>query len=74
MTEDGQAELRAELEALTASGVSEEQIERALEQVIKKLYADKISLIMNDVIEKTVTKEIQKIKELLLEEKTTDDT
>jgi len=47
--------------------LSSEQVDEALERVIKKMYADKIDSILNEVIEKTVTKEIEKLKALLLE-------
>ena len=47
--------------------LSPEQVDEALERVIKKMYADKIDSMLTEVIEKTVTKEIEKLKALLLE-------
>ena len=47
--------------------LSPEQVDEALERVIKKMYADKIDTILTEAIEKTVTKEIEKLKALLLE-------
>jgi len=47
--------------------LSPEQVDEALERVIKKMYADKIDSMLTEVIEKTVTKEIQRLKALLLE-------
>ena len=46
--------------------LSPEQVDEALERVIKKMYADKIDTILTEAIEKTVTKEIEKLKALLL--------
>jgi hypothetical protein len=45
--------------------LSPEQVDEALERVIKKMYADKIDSILTEVIEKTVTKEIERLKALL---------
>ncbi|MDL1963923.1 MAG: hypothetical protein LWW98_06240, partial [Deltaproteobacteria bacterium] len=39
--------------------LSSEQVDKALERVIKKMYADKIDSMLTEVIEKTVTKEIE---------------
>ncbi|MBW2570726.1 MAG: hypothetical protein JRE47_15545 [Deltaproteobacteria bacterium] len=64
---------KAAYEKETASDTSEpiplspEQVDEALERVIKKMYADKIDSMLTEVIEKTVTKEIQRLKALLLE-------
>jgi len=48
--------------------LSPEQVDEALERVIKKMYADKIDSMLTEVIEKTVTKEIEQLKALLLED------
>ncbi len=48
--------------------LSSEQVDKALERVIKKMYADRIDSMLTEVIEKTVTKEIEKLKALLLED------
>ena len=47
--------------------LSPEQVDEALEKVIKNMYADKIDSILTEVIEKAVTKEIEQLKALLLE-------
>ena len=47
--------------------LSPDQVDEALERVIKKMYADKIDSILTEVIEKTVTKKIERLKALLLE-------
>ena len=47
--------------------VSGEQVEAALERVIKKMFYEKIDRLLVDTIEKTVTKEIEKLKKALLD-------
>jgi len=53
--------------------VSEEQLDAALERVIKNMFYDKIDRVLVDVIEKTVKNEIERLKSLLLEEASGDD-
>jgi hypothetical protein len=53
-----------------AEDVSSEQIEAALERVVKNVFYEKIDRILVEVIERTVTKEIERIKGILLEEPT----
>jgi hypothetical protein len=48
--------------------VSSEQIEAALERVVKNLFYEKIDRILVEVIEKTVTKEIDRIKSILMDD------
>ncbi len=45
--------------------LSQDQLEEALERVIEKVYKEKIEALMISAIEKTVAKEIQKIKDTL---------
>lgn len=52
-------------EALSSS-VSQAQVEKALENVIRKMYAEKIDLLLNEAIEKNVSAEIKRLKEQLL--------
>ena len=54
--------------SLEGDRVSDEQIEAALERVIKKLFYEKIDGILIEVIEKTVKKEIERLKNILVEE------
>jgi hypothetical protein len=54
--------------SLGADRVSDKQIEAALERVIKKMFYEKIDGILVEVIEKTVKKEIERLKNILLEE------
>lgn len=53
---------------LEADKVSDEQVEAALERVIKKLFYEKIDRLLVETIEKTVTKEIERLKKALLED------
>lgn len=48
--------------------ISGEQLDAALERVIRKMFYDKIDRVLVEVIEKTVTKEIDRLKSILLEE------
>jgi len=50
------------------SSISSEQLDLAVERVVKKMFAEKIESVLVQVIEKTVTKEINKIKNILLDE------
>jgi len=53
---------------LDAEKVSDAQMEAALERVIKKMFYDKIDGILVDIIEKTVTRELERLKSILLED------
>ncbi|MFO7553648.1 MAG: hypothetical protein R6W88_00445 [Desulfobacterales bacterium] len=53
---------------LEADNVSDEQVEAALERVIKKLFYEKIDRLLVETIEKTVTKEIERLKKAMLED------
>jgi hypothetical protein len=55
-------------DVLEAEKVSDEQIEAALERVIKNMFYEKIDGILVEVIEKTVTREIERLKSLLLQD------
>ena len=48
--------------------ISGEQLDAALERVIKNMFYDKIDSLLGDVIEKTVSKEIELLKKVLQEE------
>lgn len=48
--------------------ISGAQLDAALERVIRKMFYDKIDRVLVEVIEKTVTKEIERLKSILLEE------
>jgi citrate lyase gamma subunit len=48
--------------------LTEAQIEAALERTIEKIYGEKIEQLMIRTIEKTVTREIARIKNALLED------
>lgn len=77
-TEDEEDENAAELEETAAEpadtfpaeeiDVSSEQLDAALERVIKNMFYDKIDSVLVEVIEKTVSKEIERLKKILTEE------
>ncbi len=50
--------------------ISEAQLESALENVIRKMFAEKIDLLINAAIEKNVTAEIEHLKNQLLKDTT----
>ncbi len=52
---------------LDAKKVSDAQMEAALERVIKKMFYEKIDGILVEVIEKTVTRELERLKSVLLQ-------
>ena len=51
-----------------AEKVSDAQMEAALERVIKKMFYEKIDSILVEVTEKTVTRELEKLKSILLQD------
>jgi len=53
---------------ITSDAISSDQIEAAVERVIMKILPEKIDSILTAAIEKTLTREIEKIKALLLED------
>ena len=57
-----------DLESLQAEAISLDQIEAAIERVLMKILPEKIETILVATIEKTVTKEINKLKGALLDE------
>ncbi|MBW1753618.1 MAG: hypothetical protein JRJ46_11090 [Deltaproteobacteria bacterium] len=77
-TVDDEDEYRAEPEetamepadTVSAEGIdiSGEQLDAALERVIKNMFYDKIDGLLGEVIEKTVFKEIELLKKILTEE------
>jgi hypothetical protein len=54
--------------SLKGDRVSDEQVEAALERVVKKMFYEKIDGILVEVIEKTVKTEIERLKSIMLEE------
>ena len=76
-TEDEEDEDEAEPEETTAEpatvpaegiDISGEQLDAALERVVKNMFYDKIDSLLVEVIEKTVSKEIERLKKILTEE------
>ncbi len=72
--QDPAAENRLEIDSLeqdvaaNLSSISSEQLDLALERVVKKMFTEKIESVLVQVIEQTVTKEINRIKNILLDE------
>jgi hypothetical protein len=72
--QDPATENRLEIDSLEQdvspdlSSISSEQLDLAVERVVKKMFAEKIESVLVQVIEKTVTKEINRIKNILLDE------
>ncbi|MGB5983914.1 MAG: hypothetical protein WBG37_01320 [Desulfobacterales bacterium] len=52
----------------SAQGPSQAQLEAALERVVTKMYGQKIDGLLNQVIERTVSREIVRLKERMLED------
>jgi len=48
--------------------ITQIQLEETLEKVIRKMFSEKIDSILVDVIEKTVSEEIQRLKDILTED------
>ena len=49
----------------SAVAPTDEQLEQALRKVVKEVYAEKIEGLLLEVVQETVTREIEKIKRLL---------
>ena len=77
-TEDDEDEYGAEPEETAAEpadtvpaegiDISDKQLDASLERVIKNMFYDKIDSLLVEVIEKTVSKEIERLKKILTEE------
>jgi hypothetical protein len=55
-------------DVLESEKVSDAQMEAALERVVKNMFYEKIDGILVEVIEKTVTREIERLKSILLQD------
>lgn len=62
------ASVSSQYEAPEPPPLTEQQIEDALERVIKKIYGEKIEHLLIQTIDKTIRREIEKIKNALLED------
>lgn len=62
----------AETAPITTDATSSDQIEAAIERVIMKILPERIDSILSAAIEKTLTREIDKIKGILLEDSSGD--
>jgi hypothetical protein len=52
--------------AADASVVSAEQVEAAVERVVRRMFSDRIETMLMEVLEKAVNEEIQRVKKALL--------
>ena len=66
--EESPGELPAEAALAALAGASREQIEETIERVIVNNFSDKIESIVTETIEKAVSKEIERLKSILLED------
>jgi len=48
--------------------VTEEQLEKALERVVRDIYGEKIERLLPETTEKTVSREIERLKGRLMED------
>ena len=55
-----------DFETTEAPPVTDEQVVAALERVIEKVYGDRIEALLLETIEKTVSREIEKIRNALM--------
>ena len=55
------------------AGISPEQVDQAIERIINQKLAGRIEHIIYEIIEKAVKREIDRLKESLLEDNTPDD-
>jgi hypothetical protein len=53
---------------IAATGASHNQLEETLEQIIERKFSGKIETLITEIIEKAVSKEIQRLKKILLED------
>ena len=63
---DLDSEIDEKEELPEAKDISDEQVEAALERVIRKMFYEKIDHILADVIDKTVSREIETLKGTML--------
>ena len=66
-------DLEAGIAAPEAPSVSHEQVEAAIERVVKEMLSEKIETLLLKIIDKEVSKEVQRLKNLLLDDATGSD-
>lgn len=59
------AQRREELAGIVEASVTEQEIRRVVEKVVRELYSEKIEGLLVDAVEKTVVREIDRLKNLL---------
>ena len=61
-------DLEAGIDPPAPPAISTEDIEAAIERVVKEMLSEKIDTLLREIIETEVTKEVERIKNLLLDE------
>ena len=61
-------DLEAGIEPPAPPAISSEDVEAAIERVVKEMLSEKIDILLRKVIETEVSKEVERIKNLLLDE------
>ena len=61
-------DLEAGIAAPEVPSISHEQIEAAIERVVKEMLSDKIETLLLKIIDKEVSKEVERLKNLLLDD------
>ena len=73
MTESLGVNLESGMEGSEIPSISREQIEAAIERVVKEMLSEKIENLLIKIIEKEVSKEVERLKDLLLDDSTGSD-
>ena len=73
MTESLGVNLESGIEGSEIPSISREQIEAAIERVVKEMLSEKIDNLLIEIIEKEVSKEVDRLKDLLLDDSTGSD-
>ena len=61
-------DLEAGIDPPAPPAISSEDVEAAIERVVKEMLSEKIDILLRKVIETEVSKEVERIKNLLLDE------
>ena len=61
-------DLEAGIDPPAPPAISSEDVEAAIERVVKEMLSEKIDILLREVIETEVSKEVERIKNLLLDE------
>lgn len=64
--ESSELQSAREMRQIGEISITSDQLDKAIERVIRKLYAEKINRILDTMIERTVTEEISQLKDYLI--------